>query len=133
MNEHQGSGAVTEHQGSGAVTEHQGSGAVTEHEESISEAERRRLIGERGLSPRELLATLTDGPPTEGDLRMLMELRVDLRAEGVSGPVQVVEPAVPEPVDPEVMAWLHRLAQERVQRYLSGRRPLADDTCNEDR
>ena len=79
---------------------------MNEHEESINEAERRRLIGERGLSPRELLSTLTDGPTTEGDLRMLMELRVGLAAEGVSGPARVVECDVPEPVDPEMTAWL---------------------------
>ena len=100
---------------------------MTEHEESINEAERRRLIGERSLSPRELLATLTGGPPTEGDLPMLMELRVGLRAEGVSGPAKVVESGVPEPVDPEVTEWLHRLTQERVQRYLRSKRPPPGD------
>ena len=100
---------------------------------SINEAERRRLIGERGLSPRELMSTLTDGPTTEGDLRMLMELRVGLAAEGVSGPARVVDCDAPEPVDPEVTEWLHRLARERLQRLLTMRLPPPDDTSNEDR
>ena len=106
---------------------------MNEHEESINEAERRRLIGERGLSPAELLTTLTDGPTTEGDLRMLMELRVGLAAEGVSGPARVVDCDVPQPVDPEGTEWLHRMARERFQRLVRMRLPPPDDTSSEDR
>ena len=90
-------------------------------------------MGERGLSPAELLSALVDGPPTEGDVQMIMELRVGLLAEGSSGPARVVECDVPEPVDPELTEWLHRLAQERLQRYLKSRRPPMDDTSTEDR
>ena len=115
------------------IVPEQGSGAMNEHEESINEAERRRLIGERGLSPWELLSTLTDGPTTEGDLRMRMELRVGLAAEGVSGPARVVDCDVPEPVDPEVTEWLGHLAHERLQRLLRMRLSPPDDTSNEDR
>ena len=64
-------------------------------------------MGERGLSPAELLAALIDGPPTEGDVQMIMELRVGLLAEGSSGPARVAECDVPEPVDPELTEWLH--------------------------
>ena len=60
---------------------------MTEHEEPIDDAERRRRV--RGLSPAELLGTLTDGAPTEGDLRMLMEPRVGLAVEGCSGDAQL--------------------------------------------
>ena len=56
---------------------------MNEHEESIDksndDAERRPRpaapAGERGLSPPELLRTLVDGPPTEGDLQMLSRCR----------------------------------------------------------
>ena len=90
-------------------------------------------MGERGLSPAELLAALIDGPPTEGDVQMIMELRVGLLAEGSSGPARVVECDVPKPLDPELTEWLHHLAQERLQRYLKSRRPPMDDTSTEDR
>ena len=56
---------------------------MTEHEEPIDDAGCRRRV--RGLSPAELLGTLTDGAPTEGDMRMLMERRVGLAAEGCAG------------------------------------------------
>ena len=85
------------------------------------------------MSPGELLTTLTDGPTTEGDLRMLMELRVGLAAEGVSGPARVVDCDVPQPVDPEGTEWLHRMARERFQRLVRMRLPPPDDTSSEDR
>ena len=66
-------------------------------------------MGERGLSLSEVLATLVDGAPTEGDVRMLMELRVGLRAHS-SGPAKVVEGPVLEPPDPELDALLDRRA-----------------------
>ena len=44
-------------------------------EESIDDIEHRRPVGERGLSPRELLGTLIDGQPTEGDVQMIMDIR----------------------------------------------------------
>ena len=56
---------------------------------------------------------------------MLMELRVGLRADS-SGPAQVVDCGAPEPLDPEVTAWLHRLARERFERRLGMR--LCRDT-----
>lgn len=77
--------------------------------------------------------TLTDGPTTEGDLRMLMELRVGLAAEGVSGPARVVDCDVPQPVDPEGTEWLHRMERERFQRLVRMRLPPPDDTSSEDR
>ena len=46
--------------------------------------------GERGLSPAELVQTLIDGPPTEGDMQMMLELRVSLRADP-SGPAAVID------------------------------------------
>lgn len=53
-----------------------------------------RVGGEhdRGLSPAEVLVTLVDGAPTEEDIRMLMELRVGLRADP-AGPAKLVEDA----------------------------------------
>ena len=90
-------------------------------------------MGERGLSPAELLAAVIDGPPTEGDVQMIMELRVGLLAEGSSGPARVVECDVPKPVDPELTEWLHRLTQERLRRRLGIELSPPDDTSTEDR
>ena len=77
--------------------------------------------------------TLLDAPPTQGDVQMILELRMSLVAEGCAGPAKVVESGVPEPLDPEMTAGLHRLTQERVQRYLKSKRPPADDASTEDR
>lgn len=71
---------------------------MNEHEEftdksnDYAERQPRRDVParERGLSPPELVQTLIDGPPAEGDLRMLLELRVGLRADP-SGPAEVIE------------------------------------------
>ena len=112
---------------------------MNEHEESIDksddEAERRPRpampAGERGLSPPELLRTLIDGPPTEGDLQMLMELRAGLRADP-SGPATVIDCSPSEPLDPETVASLHRLARERLRR-LTWRRSWPGDISGEDR
>lgn len=62
---------------------------MTDHEHQFGDD---RVDGgrDRGLSPPEVLATLVDGAPTEGDIRMLMELRVGLRAHP-AGPATVVE------------------------------------------
>ena len=111
---------------------------MNEHEESIhksdDEAERRPRpaapAGERGLSPPELLRTLIDGPPTEGDLQMLLELRAGLRADP-SGPATVIDCGPFEPLDPETVALLHRLARERLRR-LTRRRSWPGD-AGEDR
>lgn len=61
---------------------------MTDHEYQFGDD---RVDGEsdRRLSPPEVLATLADGTPTEGDIRMLMELRVGLRAHP-AGPATVV-------------------------------------------
>lgn len=112
---------------------------MNEHEESNhksnDEAECRPRpavpAGERGLSPPELLRTLVDGPPTEGDLQMLMELRVGLRADP-SGPATVIDCDPFEPLDPETVALMHRLARERLRR-LTWRRSWPGDTSGEDR
>lgn len=112
---------------------------MNEHEESNDksndDAEHRPRpaapAGERGLSPPELLRTLIDGPPTEGDLQMLMELRAGLRADP-AGPATVIDCSPSEPLDPETVASLHRLAQERLRR-LTWRRSWPGDTGAGDR
>ena len=90
-------------------------------------------MGERGLSPAELLAALVDGPLTEGDVQMIMELRVGLLAEGISERARVVECDVPKPLDPERTEWLHRLARQRLRGRLGLELSAPDDTSTEDR
>ena len=82
-------------------------------------------MGERRLSPSEVLATLVDGAPTEGDIRMLMELRVGLRAHS-AGPAKVVEGPLVEPLAPELGSLLDRRAQQRLRRRIDTRPPPAD-------
>ena len=64
---------------------------MTNHEDRVDDD---RDDGEHEwcLSPSEALATLVDGALTEGDIKMLMELRVGLR-EHPAGPAKVVEDA----------------------------------------
>lgn len=64
---------------------------MSDHEDRV-DADRGDGERERRLSPSEVLATLVDGAPTESDIRMLMELRVGLRAHP-AGPAKVVEDA----------------------------------------
>ena len=47
---------------------------------------------ERSPSPAQVLDTLVDGAPTDGDLAMLMELRAGLRKHP-SGPAKVLDDA----------------------------------------
>lgn len=64
---------------------------MSDHEDRV-DADRGDGERERGLSSSEVLATLVGGAPTESDIRMLMELRVGLRAHP-EGPAKVVEDA----------------------------------------
>lgn len=64
---------------------------MTDHEDRVDD-DRGAGEHEQGLSPSEAMATLVDGALTEGDIRMLMELRVGLRAHP-EGPAEVVEDA----------------------------------------
>ena len=77
---------------------------------------------DRGLSPPEVLATLVDGSPTEGDIRMLMELRVGLRAHP-AGPAKVVADPGLEPLAPEMEALLDRRAQQRLRSRIDMKPP----------
>ena len=82
-------------------------------------------MGERRPLPSEVLATLVDGAPTEGDIRMLMELRVGLRAHS-SGPAKVVEDPALEPLAPEMEVLLDRRAQQRLRKRFDTKPPPAD-------
>lgn len=106
---------------------------MSEHEQPMDDSEGRRSVpaGERGLTPVELLASLSDRPPTMGDVRMLMELRVSLRADP-AGPARVVDCGVPRPLDPETAALLNSAARARL-RKLSRNRPGDGGAIAEDR
>ena len=81
-------------------------------------------MSERRLSPSEVLATLVDGAPTEGDIAMLTELRAGLRAHA-AGPAKVAEGPALGPLDPEMAALLDRRARQRLRSPIDMKPPPA--------